>query len=141
MKKGLTCCLTGNRQQSVPFGFNEQDQRCIQLSNKIVDLIDTMITENKVTHYISGMALGIDQICAELVLEIKSRYPKITLECAIPCEEQAIRWTEPQRDRYFSILERCDKETIIICGIQSSLIIMVFLFQSTVNKVRIFLRL
>ncbi|MEE3334568.1 MAG: SLOG family protein [Ruminococcus sp.] len=100
-----------------------------------------MITENKVTHYISGMALGIDQICAELVLEIKSRYPKITLECAIPCEEQAIRWTEPQRDRYFSILERCDKETIIICGIQSSLIIMVFLFQSTVNRVRIFLRL
>ena len=49
----------------------------------------------------------------KLVLELKERHPEITLECAIPCEEQAIKWTEPQRDRYFWIAEQCDKETML----------------------------
>lgn len=37
-------------------------------------------------HFISGMALGAD-ICAALaVLELRAKYPEITLECALPCE-------------------------------------------------------
>ena len=32
----------------------------------------------------------------------------MTLECAIPYEEQAAKWTIPQRDRYFDIIVRSD---------------------------------
>jgi len=59
------------------------------------------------------MALGIDQICAEVVLELKARHPEITLECAFPCETQAVRWSESQRERYYRIAEQCDKETML----------------------------
>jgi uncharacterized phage-like protein YoqJ len=69
--------------------------------------------EKGVTHFISGMALGVDQICAEVVLELKARHPEITLECAFPCETQAVRWSESQRERYYRIAEQCDKETML----------------------------
>ena len=75
----------------------------------IVQLIET----HGVTHFISGMALGVDFYAAELVLSLKQNYPDITLECAIPCETQASKWTEELRDRYFSIAARCDKETLL----------------------------
>lgn len=59
------------------------------------------------------MALGIDMYAAEIVLGLKSRYKGIILEIAIPCESQAEKWTEEQRDRYFDIASKCDKETLI----------------------------
>ena len=37
----------------------------------------------------------------------------ISLECAIPFEEQARCWSEAERDRYFDIIEKSDKETLI----------------------------
>ena len=52
-------------------------------------------------------------MCAEMVIALRDKHPEVTLECAIPCEEQAVKWTEPQRDRYFWIAERCDKETLV----------------------------
>lgn len=64
-------------------------------------------------HFISGMALGAD-ICAALaVLELRVKYPEITLECALPCETQAEKWSERTRDLYYSIIEYCDKETLV----------------------------
>ena len=36
--------------------------------------------------YHSGMAQGVDMYAAEIVLELKEKYPQITLECAIPYE-------------------------------------------------------
>ena len=66
-----------------------------------------------VTHFISGVDLGVGQFVAEIVIDLKRDYPEVTLECVIPCEDQAANWTIVQRDRYFSIVERCDKETLL----------------------------
>lgn len=71
------------------------------------------IEENGVTHFITGMAIGVDMFAAEIVLGLKSAYNGITLECAIPCETQAEKWSEALRDRYFDIASKCDKETLL----------------------------
>ena len=83
--------------------------RNTQLRAEIIRLIE----QEGVTHFISGMALGVDMYAAEIVLGLKSSYEGITLESAIPCESQAEKWTEKQRDRYFEIASKCDKETLI----------------------------
>ena len=44
---------------------------------------------------------------------MKSLYPCITLECAIPCETQAVKWNERDRNIYFDLLAKCDKETLL----------------------------
>ena len=106
--KTKKCAFTGHRPQSLPFGFNEADERCIALKQKLRDEIIRQIEENGVTHFITGMAIGVDMFAAEIVLGLKSAYNGITLECAIPCETQAENWSEALRDRYFDIASNCD---------------------------------
>lgn len=112
--KGRTCAFTGHRPQNLPFRFNENDDRCIALKQKLRDCIVQLIEQEGVRHFISGMAIGVDMYAAEIVLELKAEYPFITLEAAIPCETQAAKWSEPLRDRYYKIAELCDPETIYI---------------------------
>ena len=108
MTKKQSCCFTGHRPQSLPFRFNENDERCIDLKRRLKDTIIEMITQNGVTHFISGMAIGIDMYAAEIVLKLKETYPNISLEAAIPCENQSAKWAEQLRNRYNDILEKCD---------------------------------
>ena len=46
-------------------------------------------------------------------LALRARRPGVTVEAAIPCEEQASRWPEADRERYFRLVEQCDYETMV----------------------------
>jgi len=111
--KNKICAFTGHRPQSLPFGFNEADERCFALKGMLREEIIKLIEKEGVSHFITGMALGVDMYAAEIVLDLKAAYPGITLESAIPCETQAVNWTVQQRERYFDIASKCDKETLI----------------------------
>ena len=37
----------------------------------------------------------------------------MTVEAAIPCEEQSARWREEDRNRYFALVRACDFETMV----------------------------
>lgn len=108
-----SCAFTGHRPQKLPFGFNEADERCTALKDILRKQIIHLIEEEKVTHFISGMALGVDMYSAEIVLDLKKTYPGITLESAIPCETQANKWNAAMRERYYEIAAQCDKETML----------------------------
>ncbi len=110
---GNTCCFTGHRPQNLPFGFNEEEDSCKKLKAMLLNSIMLLITQYGVDHFISGMALGVDMYAAEIVLELKKTYPHIKLEAAIPFEEQSVKWSEPFRDRYYDILSKCDKESML----------------------------
>ena len=62
---GRTCAFTGHRPQNLPFRFNESDKRCIALKRKLQKLIVHLIEQHNVTHFISGMAIGVDMYAAE----------------------------------------------------------------------------
>ena len=109
------CAFTGHRPQHLPFGMNENDERCIKLKEELKEQIINLIEAENVTHFITGMALGVDLYAAEIVLDLKARYPSITLESAIPCETQAVKWSAAQRERYYDIAAQCDKETMLQC--------------------------
>lgn len=111
--KEKTCAFTGHRPQKLPFGLNEEGARCIALKEELRKQIINLIENENVTHFISGMALGVDLMAAEIVLDLKVSYPGITLESAIPCETQAVKWTVSQRERYYDIAAQCDKETML----------------------------
>lgn len=113
MKKIKTCCFTGHRSYKLPFRNDMLHPAYIRLKNILLSEIKQLIEQENVIHFISGMALGTDQICAELVCELKQFYPYITLECAIPYEDQASRWSDEERERYFRIIEKCDTEKLL----------------------------
>lgn len=107
-----TYVFTGHRPQHLPFGMNEDDARCVRLKEILKEEIINLIEAENVTHFITGMALGVDLYAAEIVLDLKARYPSITLESAIPCETQAVKWSIAQRERYYNIAAQCDKKTM-----------------------------
>lgn len=75
--KGKVCCFTGHRPQKLPFGFNEEDERCVLLKDRLKGAIEMLITEHNITHFISGMALGVDIYSAEIVLSLKKSIRKL----------------------------------------------------------------
>ena len=107
------CAFSGHQSQSLSFGLNELDEVGIQLKEVLKNQIIQLIEEEGVSYFITDMEVGADMIAAEIVLDLKSRFPKIELECVIPFETQAAEWPEPLRDRYFSIASQCDKETML----------------------------
>ena len=103
----ITCCFAGHRPQSLPWKFNEQDERCLRMKEKLRNEIIKAI-KNGYTTFISGMALGFDMICAEMVLELKKTFPRIKLIGAIPCKTQDKLWKEKDKQRYRSLLTQLD---------------------------------
>ena len=107
-----SCAFTGHRPGKLPWGEDESDLRCIALKAKLRAAVESAIHEG-MEHFICGMAEGCDLYFAETVLALKSTYPHITLEAAIPCPSQADGWGEAQKSRYRAILARCDYETMV----------------------------
>ena len=66
--------FTGYRPQKMPFGFDEQDERCVDFKKRLRDTIESFIWQGY-QHFISGGALGMDMYAAEAVLELKKQYP------------------------------------------------------------------
>lgn len=106
------CCFTGHRPEKLPWGYNEADPRCLSLKRRLAESVERAYEEGK-RHFICGMALGADFYFCEAVLALRERHPGVTLEAAIPCEEQAARWREQDRNRYFDLVERSDQETMV----------------------------
>ena len=112
MDRKKTCCFTGHRPDKLPWGEEESDPRCVRLKRAVAQAVEGAYVSG-VRHFITGMARGIDLYCAEAVLALREAEEDITLECARPCETQANSWPEGERERYRSILERCDYETLV----------------------------
>lgn len=103
----LKICFTGHRPKSLPWGYDETKESCILFKNVMFSIIEKAIL-NGYTYFISGMALGIDMICAEIVLNLKKKYKNIILECAIPCLNQEKQWPLSEQERYRKILHKAD---------------------------------
>ena len=112
MDREHTCCFTGHRPDKLPWGTDERDPRCAALKRRLADAIAAACAAGS-RHFICGMALGSDLYFAEGVLALRREHPDVTLECARPCESQADRWPAAERQRYQSILDRCDFETLV----------------------------
>lgn len=73
--KELICACTGHRLQNLPFRFNEMDERCISLKERLYVCVENIIKKG-VTRFVSGMAIGVDLFFAEIVIELRDeKYP------------------------------------------------------------------
>ena len=107
-----SCSFTGHRAAKLPWGFNEQDPRCLQLKQQIFDAVDA-VYDSGIRHFICGMANGCDMYFGEAVLALKRIKKDVTLEAAIPFAGQADHWKEPERSRWQYIYKNSDYITIV----------------------------
>ena len=108
----ISCAFTGHRPSKLPWGSNESDLRCLALKERLRAVIEETILDGY-EHFICGMAEGCDLYCGEAVLQLKEKYPYITLEAAVPCPTQAEGWAASQKVRYEHLLANCDQKTLV----------------------------
>jgi uncharacterized phage-like protein YoqJ len=109
---GSVCSFTGYSPNHFSFGFDEENNKCVELKFRMHNEISTLI-DNGITEFQSGMALGVDIWSAEIVLGLRDRGKPVKLKCVLPCESQADKWSVGDRERYFTILEKADDEHYI----------------------------
>ncbi len=97
------CCCTGHRPKGFPFKYGVDKQKHNTYLKMLEEKIKLAITGYGITNFISGMALGTDLDFAETVLKLRNKYC-VTLECAIPCPNQTLKWNAADKLRYESIL-------------------------------------
>lgn len=107
-----TCCFTGHRPDKLPWGLDERDPRCAALKQSLAREIEGLYRRG-FRHFISGMAMGCDLYFAQAALELRAKYPELSVEGAVPCPTQADRWPDALRRRWRDILDRCDLETVV----------------------------
>lgn len=106
------CCCTGHRPKGFPFQYGVDKQKHNAYLKALKEKIKLAITGYGITNFISGMAVGADLDFAETVLKLRNKYP-VTLECAIPCPNQTLKWNNKDKLRYEKILKRADEVNLV----------------------------
>ena len=103
----MKIAVTGHRPNKL-WGYNYDHPNY----RKLKDIFKKILKENNCTEVITGMALGVDQVFAQAVLELKDEGVNISLTCAIPCFNHPSKWPNSSKVLYDSILNRADNIVI-----------------------------
>lgn len=104
----IACAITGHRPKSFPWKYNETAPDCVLLKETLAAQI-RLLADSGVTDWLSGMALGVDLWCAQIVLSLKEKNPALRLHCILPREGQEVKWPKAEQEQYHSILKRADE--------------------------------
>lgn len=98
--KEISCCFTGHRIISLKDMIKTREALSAEL--------DFLYAMGK-RRFISGGALGFDQIAAKEVILKKKKYPDMALVFVLPCKDQDNLWKESQKDEYIMMLSLADE--------------------------------
>lgn len=104
MEVWKTCCFTGHRPARLPWKYDEGTELCLYCKAMLAVEIERAYLEGY-RRFLSGMAMGMDLICAEAVLACQSVHSDVLLEAIIPCENQTKGWPHDQVERHRRILD------------------------------------
>jgi len=103
----MNCAFSGHRPNKLLHlgGYNLKDIRYDPLR----DLIKKYLIDLNVTKILSGMALGIDQLVAEIAIEMNIPYI-----AAIPFVGQETAWPKQSQEYYQELLNQAS-EIVVVC--------------------------
>ena len=102
--KSKTCCFSGHRK--LP------KDKIEHIVKRLDREIDNLISQG-VTDFISGGAIGFDQLAASLIIAKKEMGNDIRLIFALPCKNQDELWNTEQKKLYRNLLTEADE---VICS-------------------------
>ena len=99
-KRKITACFTGHRK--IP------SNEISTVKKKLNETISSSI-EKGYRYFGAGGAVGFDTIAAQVVLELKEKYPNVKLILVLPCPNQTRGWNEADVVEYEKIKNEADK--------------------------------
>ena len=106
----MTCAIISKQPVNTSF-FNEYEPTYIEIKEKIRQTIWDLVCVGY-TDFYSNCEYGVSLWAAEIITALKM-YNDIKLHIVMPYEEQATKWHEDHRDRFFTVHEKADTVKII----------------------------
>ena len=105
------CCLTGHRPKGFLWDYyNTQSDEHQRYLSALRICIMNLIEKQGVNYFISGCAIGADLDFAEICVSIRdSEHSDILIEGAIPCDNQDLKWSKPDKERYKTIISKLNR--------------------------------
>ena len=113
-EKSMICTILGRSVNELPYGMDEEYADCLALKTNLAYQIHNLYLDG-VTNFLCTCEYGVPMWAAETVLMMRPYHQKMALHVIAPFEEQAARWSESVRDRYYSIHEQADTAKIMQC--------------------------
>lgn len=104
MEKSI--CFTGHRPTKIG-GYGKSELKTWVREQLTIAIIKAYHKGNKT--FISGGAIGTDQIAAEIVMELKEALPDIRLIIARPFPSQSSKWPQHVQEKFNHICNNADK--------------------------------
>lgn len=106
-----SCAVIGEPPVCFPWGYDEEDQRCVGLKLLILRRLSHMKTKGA-THFYIPIDAGIGLYASELAVSLLAADPELRLYNLI---QQAVKWSPELRSRYYAVQEQCT-EPILVSG-------------------------
>lgn len=107
MEKAKTCCVIGGAEkQNITDG--QQEQFMFRIKGELLRLY-----RQGVRTFLCGMAAGAETAAAVVLALRDSTLSDLRLVGVLAWEERTNNWSEPDRDRFFAVMERCDEEIML----------------------------
>ena len=113
-----TCCFTGHRSGRLPWLSNPADWRTQSLTEALWQQILASYEMGYRT-FLSGMARGVDLLCARLVLQLREEDQSVRLIPVIPFPGQARNWPPRDREEYAYVLRQCGEAPVMVSPVYS----------------------
>lgn len=107
MKKEKTCCIISNDFCNFNYLFLTKAKK-EEINKKFSEALLKIKEKMGVTSFIMGLEEGAELLSAEQLL----LNGDCSLECALAFEEQSSSYSHKERERFFTILEKCNKITL-----------------------------
>lgn len=104
----MKIAITGHRPKAL-FGYDLNNPSYAKLRTAI----KSALLQFGCTELYTGMALGVDQLAALAVIDLKSEGHDIKLHAAIPCQNHSCKWPQSSRSLYDAILSKCDTQVLV----------------------------
>jgi uncharacterized phage-like protein YoqJ len=96
----ITCGFTGHRPLSIG-GYDRDNPLALAIKARVKEQCIILIEQHNVSRFISGGALGVDQLCYDVVRELKEVYLHIQNIVAVPYSDQGENWVDPDSLTYY----------------------------------------
>lgn len=73
------------------------------------EILEKLISEEGYYTFLISPNRGVEMDCAEILLELKKKYPRLNVRIYVPDAGMAIEWEKPDRKRYKAIRKSANR--------------------------------
>ncbi|GAV11396.1 SLOG family protein [Paenibacillus sp. NAIST15-1] len=110
----VTCGFTGHRPSKLGGCYSLKHPESLRIVETLKPILEQLINEEGIRQFISGGAIGFDQIAFWTVQSLKKQYPELVNIVAVPFKNQPCKWTDKETLHWYNKMLQVADEVIYV---------------------------